>query len=133
MVQILEALVGLHNIGVIHMDVKPGNLLIDDEDNIKVIDFDFSIITMGSENKPRKLTGTAEYLPPERENLEFGIAATSTDIYSAGITFIEIITGVRSRSAKDCGKYTELINWMICEDPDSRPSAKTCLILIKSL
>jgi len=54
----------LHAVGVVHMDIKPENLLLDSDDRLKIIDFGVAMIVKG-EGKIRKYQGTPAFTPPE--------------------------------------------------------------------
>ena len=87
--QILSALGFAHQHKVIHRDIRPSNILIDKEDNIKVTDFGTSTLLLG---KPFATTriGSPPYMAPEQFE---GRAVLSSDIYSIGCLFYEMVTG----------------------------------------
>ncbi len=91
--QIAEALSSLHSAGIIHRDIKPDNLLVTKEDEIKLGDFGVTILP-GDEPSLEELrsgVGTMDYMAPEV--LE-GIAYTHlSDIYGLGVTFYEMLSG----------------------------------------
>ena len=74
-----------------HRDIKPGNILIDDEDNVKLSDFGVSEM-MDSSKKTKNKAGTRYYLPPEifQESL---VSAGAIDIWSMGITLFYFTHG----------------------------------------
>ena len=91
--QVLEALAAAHGIGLIHRDVKPGNILVAGEGSWKVADFGIatSIEDDHTLTKTGELLGSASYLAPER--LEGHAATTRSDIYSLGVVMYEALTG----------------------------------------
>ncbi len=91
--QVLEALAAAHGIGLIHRDVKPGNVLVAGEGAWKVADFGIatSIEDDHTLTKTGELLGSASYLAPER--LEGHAATTRSDIYSLGVVMYEALTG----------------------------------------
>ncbi len=91
--QVLEALAAAHGIGLIHRDVKPGNILVAGEGNWKVADFGIatSIEDDHTLTKTGELLGSASYLAPER--LEGHAATTRSDIYSLGVVLYEALAG----------------------------------------
>ncbi|MGO1288457.1 MAG: serine/threonine-protein kinase, partial [Cellulosimicrobium funkei] len=92
--QIARALHAAHLSGVVHRDVKPGNILIDRSGTVKITDFG---VSLAANQVPMTATGmvmgTAQYLSPEQA---VGQAATgASDIYALGIVAYESIAGNR--------------------------------------
>jgi serine/threonine protein kinase/Tfp pilus assembly protein PilF len=90
--QINEGLAEAHRLGVIHRDLKPGNVMIDREGNARILDFGIarSLESRGI-TKSGQLIGTPEYMSPEQAQ-DTGVDQRS-DIYSLGIILYEMLTG----------------------------------------
>ena len=92
--QAAAALDAAHAEGVVHRDVKPGNLLLDRDDNVHVADFGIaSAAGMDSLTKTGTVLGTAAYLSPEQAQGER--ATRASDLYALGVVAWELLTGRR--------------------------------------
>ena len=90
--QVLSALDAMHAAGVLHRDVKPANVLLDDHGRAHLSDFGIGRILGGqSSTAATDLMGTADYMAPELLRNERASAAV--DVYSAGCMFNELLTG----------------------------------------
>ena len=83
-----EGLNFLHRHNIVHQDIKPDNVLIDNEDNYVLTDFGIT----GQADKEIK-GGTPAYMAPEFFNGQRRIATTETDIWAFGASVFELITG----------------------------------------
>ena len=90
---VLSALAAAHAAGIVHRDVKPGNILFSDEDCAKVADFGIakSVENVGDATTANVLLGTPRYLPPER--IEGKPTTASSDIYAVGVILYETLSG----------------------------------------
>lgn len=91
-VKILEAMQPAHEMGVMHRDVKPSNIMLTTWGTVKLMDFGIARV-LGAARQTREgaLVGTMEYIAPERiKGKEGGPAA---DIYSLGIVLYEMLAG----------------------------------------
>ena len=89
-----------HQKGVIHRDLKPGNLLVDEVDgrpHPKIIDF--GIATVSSLGEARDVAGTPEYMSPEQAAGDQSVVDTRSDVYSLGVVLHELLTGRRPAAA----------------------------------
>jgi len=92
--RICAALEHIHNRGVAHRDMKPENVMVDSEDNIKLIDFGIA-----SKSGARRLTfaklsqvmGTPDYIAPEQVKGKRGDGRS--DLYALGVILYEMLTG----------------------------------------
>ncbi|MGO8750123.1 MAG: protein kinase domain-containing protein [Thermoguttaceae bacterium] len=89
----LNALHFLHSNGVIHGDVKPGNLLVDPQGRVKL--GDFGLARRASSEQGSLLKGTTKYMAPELASNQFGAVGPASDLYSLGFTAYELMCGPR--------------------------------------
>lgn len=92
--QALDGLERLHYDGIIHRDIKPDNLLLTEDDSIKIVDFGLSRIPGTVMKFPDRLKiGTPYYAPPEQETDPDGVDARS-DLFGLGMLCWRLLTGV---------------------------------------
>lgn len=95
--KVCDALQYAHDEGVVHRDIKPGNILIDKKGRVKIADFGLAKI-MGKKDSEAHLTqsnvvmGTPHYMAPEQMNSPLTVDHRA-DIYSLGVVFYEMLTG----------------------------------------
>jgi WD40 repeat protein/DNA-binding SARP family transcriptional activator len=90
--QVAAALSAAHRQGVVHRDVKPGNVLLDEEGNAYLTDFGVALDAGSPERSTgTMLRGTPGYLSPEQVRLD--PASPQTDVYALGIVAYEMLTG----------------------------------------
>src|SRR5207244_2594568 len=83
-VQVAEALAYAHSQGVLHRDVKPSNLLLDEKGAVWVTDFGVAkLVAEANLTQSGDLVGTLRYMPPERFA---GVSDGRGDVYSLGVT-----------------------------------------------
>lgn len=91
---ILEALEYSHRAGVVHRDIKPGNVMVTDSGQIKVMDFGIARAVSDSSSTVAETTqiiGTAAYFSPEQAKGE--PVDARADLYSTGVVLYELLTG----------------------------------------
>ena len=90
-IQILKAARFAHRRGVIHRDLKPHNVIVDDSGHAKVTDFGIARAGASDMTETGSIMGTAQYLSPEQAQGRAVNAAS--DLYSVGVVLYEMLTG----------------------------------------
>jgi serine/threonine protein kinase len=112
MIQLSHAVKYAHNAGIIHSDIKPGNLHICNDSRLVVMDFGIARAAGAPYTRPGAVTGTPDYIAPEQ------ILAVRTDhradIFSMGIVFYELLTGKHPFRSKN---LPETIDRILNEKP----------------
>ena len=91
--QLVDALNYTHRQGIVHRDIKPGNIFVDNNDDIKLLDFGIAKVreSISTTQTGQKL-GTLMYMSPEQvkdsKHIDY-----HTDIYSLAVTFVHLLTG----------------------------------------
>jgi hypothetical protein len=100
-VEILEGLQALHSLGIIHRDVKPGNVLVGPAGSLKLADFGLALRYEGDETRltaSEGMLGTLDYVSPEQALGEE--VDPRGDLYSLGVVLYEMLTGQLPHSGK---------------------------------
>jgi serine/threonine-protein kinase len=87
--EVARALDHAHRRGVIHRDVTPGNVMLDDEGAVKLLDFGIAAPVQGAASG--EIFGTPGHMPPEQ--MEGGRLSPSTDLFALGTVLVEAWTG----------------------------------------
>ena len=89
--QVTKGLRAANDSGVLHRDVKPGNILLNENGQAKLLDFGLALITQAGSTKAEEIWATPYYVPPEA--LEKGIEDFRSDLYAFGATLYHGLTG----------------------------------------
>jgi len=101
--QICSALKYAHRRGIIHRDINPSNIIVQPNDQVKILDFGLAC-SEGTEDFEN--TGTAHYMAPEQ--IDGDPVTARTDIYALGITAYEMVTGRQPFQAENLQKLLDL-------------------------
>jgi len=134
--QVLAALEFAHSHGVVHRDIKPGNVLLLEDGLVKVADFGVAKIDSSDLTSMGQMIGTPSYMSPEaRAGVEVDVRS---DLFSVGVMMLELICGARherperlsegvgSMLAKsslgdgECVRFSELLDKAMAHDPAER-------------
>jgi serine/threonine protein kinase/Flp pilus assembly protein TadD len=114
-IQAAEALAHAHDLGVIHRDIKPGNLLVDGRGNVWVTDFGLAHCqSQASLTVTGDLVGTLRYMSPEQALARRVVVDHRTDVYSLGATLYELLTLQPAFTGSD---RQELLRQIAFEEP----------------
>ena len=94
--QLLDALAHAHEQKIIHRDVKPDNILVDDSGKLYLMDFGLAGWVEQEESRMTQagtIMGTPHYMPPEQAGGEVDRMGPASDQYSAAVTLYELLTG----------------------------------------
>ncbi len=147
--QLADALAYSHERGIIHRDIKPGNILFTEDSTPVLTDFGIAKSTSNDQvslTKVGGVMGSLRYMAPEQAR---GMTVTDrTDVYSFGLVIYEMLTGglptkalvdseaedlVRSSLLGNRKDLVELVCGCLQLSPEQRPSAEECLEQLNSI
>jgi serine/threonine protein kinase len=97
MIPVAEAVAYGHSVGVIHRDLKPGNIMIDEFKRPIVLDFGIAKVAGGQKNLTGQgvVMGTPAYIPPEQLHNDVGTVGPYSDVYALGAILYRLLTNKR--------------------------------------
>lgn len=153
--KLMDALDAAHRAGVLHRDVKPGNVLLERDGRVVLTDFGIAAIETSGDEAVAKLTrsgelvGSLDYMPPERaQGREPGPAS---DIWSLGMTLYAAVEGVspfRRTSVwstlaaivgdplpepRRAGPLTPVLRALMAKEPEHRPTADQARAMLEQV
>ncbi|HEX7308324.1 serine/threonine-protein kinase [Lentzea sp.] len=146
--KVASALAAAHNAGLVHRDIKPGNVLIGHDGTVKITDFGISKASGdGTMTDTGMIAGTPAYLAPEVARGEQPDEAS--DVFSLGATIYSAVEGEsvfgpsdnsfgliyraasgQLRDPKNAGELTPLLMRLLSNDPKDRPTAQEAADLL---
>ena len=112
---VADALEVAHAGGVIHRDLKPGNILVTEDDRPRVLDFGLAkLVDEKSISEAGQLVGTYAYMSPEQVAVKHAGIDHRTDVFSLGVVLYEMLTLVRAFEGDTTEQVAQKILW---EDP----------------
>jgi|LNFM01.1.fsa_nt_gb serine/threonine protein kinase len=114
-VKVLEAIGYAHSQGLLHRDLSPANILVDDEDQPHILDFGVSTLVAAATTG--QIVGTLNYLPPEV--ISNGDVGPHSDVFSIGVILHEMLTGQTLFTAEN----TMAVMYKVMHEEIARPSS----------
>ena len=108
---ILDAVSYAHGLGIIHRDMKPSNVLLDENNTPRVMDFGIAARLDYPSESADQYTGTPAYMAPEY--IERHEISERSDVFSAGLVFFELLAG---RRAVDASNIFQIMHQLANED-----------------
>jgi tetratricopeptide (TPR) repeat protein len=123
---ITSGLAHAHARGILHRDLKPANILLTDDMQPMILDFNLSQNIGGAPSSSSLIGGTLPYMAPEhlRATMGAGRVDTRSDVYAIGVMLFEMLTG-QLPFATDAAAFPESLDAMIRQRYGQQPSARS--------
>jgi len=132
MTRVCEGLAFAHAKGIVHRDVKPANLFITNEGQLKILDFGVARIASSKLTRSGLIVGTPDYMSPEQ--VMGKVVDQRSDIFSCGTVFYQLLTGRKPFAAK---RLPQILDKVMSEDPtpmtEAEAPADLAAIVMKAL
>ena len=132
MTRVCEGLAFAHARGIVHRDVKPANLFIMPDGQVKILDFGVARIASSKLTRSGLIVGTPDYMSPEQ--VMGKVVDARSDIFAAGSVFYQLLSGQKPFAAK---RLPQVLNNVIKEQPAPIPEpavpADLTAIVMKAL
>jgi eukaryotic-like serine/threonine-protein kinase len=146
---VADALVHVHSVGMVHRDIKPGNILCATNGTVFLTDFGIVRLIGRTRLTQHGMIGTVSYLAPEQVRGED--VGTAADIYALGLVLLECLTGAPEYPGSSAESavarlsrpprvpptvlqsWADLLTDMTADDPAARPSAREVARILQDL
>jgi predicted Ser/Thr protein kinase len=132
MARVCDGLAFAHSRGIVHRDVKPANLFLTSDGQVKILDFGVARIASSSLTRVGLIVGTPDYMSPEQ--VHGRVVDQRSDIFSAGSVFYQLLSGRKPFAAKN---LPEVLRLVATEDPpplaDTEAPSDLAAIVMRAL
>jgi serine/threonine protein kinase len=119
MMRVSEGLAFAHSRGIVHRDVKPANLFVTTDGQVKILDFGVARIASSKLTRSGLLVGTPDYMSPEQ--VMGMVVDQRSDVFSAVAVFYQLLTGRKPFAAK---RLPDVLNRVRLEQPEAVTEAE---------
>lgn len=140
-IQVAKGLAAAHRAGIVHRDIKPGNVMVTDDGRVKILDFGIAQLADVEHALGDQVVGTVPYMSPEQ--LRKRPLDRRTDLWSLGVVLYYMLTSkkpfkgpnqketrrailknkprpVTGYSDEACARVNRILGWLLAKDPDDR-------------